>query len=175
MSTPAIPLRTDDQLTERERKLLRGVPDANIFRAVANAPASLKPFLELAGSVLLQSTFDRRLRELAILRVATVTGSTYEREQHERIGRLAGLTDDEIDRVRAAGAPEGFDPEASLVLAVAEDITRNVRLRDDLLHDLIQRYDVRKATELILCVSYFNLVSRFLESARVPLEDRPIL
>lgn len=31
------------------------------------------------------------------------------------------------------------------------------------------------AAELILCCSYYNMVSRFLESARVPLEDAPLL
>jgi hypothetical protein len=35
---------------------------------------------------------------------------------------------------------------------------------------ILERYGTRGATELILCVSYFNFLSRFLESTRVELE-----
>lgn len=175
MTKPFIPLPTDEELSVKEFKLLKGIPDANIFRAVANTTASLKPFLEFAGSILLQSKFDRRLRELAILRIATITSSKYEWVQHERIGRIVGLSDDEIARVSVDGPVRGFDEETQLVLDAAEDITLNIRLRDDLLEALLDRYGRVQTTELVLCVSYFNLVSRFLESARVPLEDSAIL
>ncbi len=37
----------------------------------------------------------------------------------------------------------------------------------------MDRYGVRQATELILCCSYFNMLSRFLESTRVELESQP--
>jgi hypothetical protein len=53
---------------------------------------------------------------------------------------------------------------------VADEISRNVRLGDEALTQTLNRYGVRGATELILCISYFNMVSRFLESTRVPLE-----
>ena len=39
----------------------------------------------------------------------------------------------------------------------------------------MDRYGVRQATELILCCSYFNMLSRFLESTRVELEPQPPL
>ena len=39
----------------------------------------------------------------------------------------------------------------------------------------IDRYGPREAAELILLVSYYNMVSRFLESTRVQLEDEPVL
>jgi hypothetical protein len=34
---------------------------------------------------------------------------------------------------------------------------------------------VRQTSELIFCVSYFNMLSRFLESTRVELESQPVL
>ncbi len=39
----------------------------------------------------------------------------------------------------------------------------------------MERYGTRQATELILCCSYFNMLSRFLESTRVELEAAPVL
>lgn len=48
-----------------------------------------------------------------------------------------------------------------------------MRLSDDALQRMIDRYGLREATEVILLVSYYNMVSRFLESTRVALEDEP--
>lgn len=176
MTGPIVPLPDDDDLTEKELKILKGIPDANIFRGVANTSASLKPFLEFAASILFQSKFDRKLRELAVLRIAQVTQAPYEWTQHVRIGKIVGLTDEDIARVTTDGPVTGFeDPDVRLVLEAAEDITRNVRLSDDLLQALLNRFDTQQTTEFILCVSYFNMVSRFVESMRIPLEDSPIL
>jgi hypothetical protein len=47
----------------------------------------------------------------------------------------------------------------------------DVRLSDDALSRILARYGAQGATELILCVSYFNFLSRFLESTRVELEE----
>jgi hypothetical protein len=58
---------------------------------------------------------------------------------------------------------------------VADEISRNVRLSDEALAAIIDRYGAREAAELILLVSYYNMVSRFLESTRVELEDEPLL
>jgi hypothetical protein len=50
-----------------------------------------------------------------------------------------------------------------------------VRLSDEALEQIIDRYGARDAAELILLVSYYNMVSRFLESTRVEVEDEPLL
>ena len=53
---------------------------------------------------------------------------------------------------------------------MAEEITRDVKLSDDALAQIIERYGHRGATELIIACCWFNLISRFLESALVELE-----
>jgi 4-carboxymuconolactone decarboxylase len=142
---------------------------------VANAPASFKPFVDLAASILFYSEFDRRKREIAVLRVAHVTGSTYEWTQHVALARSFGVTDDEIARVAISGPVTTLDEEGNLLCRAADEISRDVRLSDDALAGLLARYGVRQTTELIFCCSYFNMLSRFLESTRVDLEDKPVL
>lgn len=167
----SIPLPTDDQLSPTVRKLLSSLPPANVFRMVANAPNSLQGFIQLASSILLQSQFDARKREMAILRVAQVTKSAYEWEQHVRIALRVGVTQVEIDRISVDGPVQGLDEEGLLMCRVAEEISCDVRLSDDALTSLLTRYGTRQASELILCCSYFNMLSRFLESTRVALDE----
>ena len=170
---PKIPLPSDDQLPAEIRETLANLPPANVFRMMANAPASFHGFLQLAGSILLQSEFDGRKREIAILRVAHVTRASYEWVQHVRIAQQVGVTQEEIDRIGVDGPVQGLDEEALLLCRVAEEISRDIRLSDEALAAILQRYGVRQATELILCCSYFNMLSRFLESTRIELESAP--
>lgn len=171
---PTIPLPEDEALPADIRETLSRLPPANVFRMLANAPASFHGLVQLAMSILRESELDARKREIAVLRVAQVTGARYEWVQHVRIALQCGVTQEEIDRIGVDGPVDGLDEESLLLCRVAEEISRDVRLSDEALAAILERYGVRQASELILCCSYFNMVSRFLESMRVPLEDAPL-
>lgn len=167
---PIIPLPLDEALPPHVSSMLKSLPPANVFRMMANAPTSLGGFIQLAGSILLQSEFDARKREIAILRVAHVTGSPYEWAQHVIIARRMGVTDEEMACLAVDGPVQGLDEESLLICRVAEEISRDVRLSDEALQAILTRYGTRQSTELILCCAYFNMLSRFLESTRVELD-----
>ena len=172
---PAVPLPADEDLAPEVVETLKRLPPLNIFRMVANAPASFQPFLALALSILGQSEFDKQKREIAVLRVAHLTGSNYEWVQHVHVARGLGLDDETIEKLRCDGPVTSLDEEGNLLCRVADEITRDVRLSDDALAQILSRYGTRQATELIVCCAYFNMLSRFLESTRVELEPQPPL
>lgn len=169
--SPLIPLPENDQLSAEIRETLAKLPPLNVFRMVANAPASFRGFLELATSILTKSEFDVRKREIAVLRVAHVTHSNYEWTQHVAVAQRAGVSDGEMAVIAAEDPVRSLTEENNLLCRVADEISREVRLSDEALEQIVDRYGVRQATELILCVSYFNMLSRFLESTRVALEQ----
>jgi AhpD family alkylhydroperoxidase len=175
MMDPVVPLPSDQELAPEIREALSKLPPLNVFRMVARAPASFQGFLELAMSILLRSEFDARKREIAVLRVAHVTRAAYEWTQHVAVARRVGVTDEEMAKIAVDGPVTGLDEEGNLLCRVADEISLEVRLSDEALAQLLERYGVQQATELILCCSYFNMLSRFLESTRVPLEDTPVL
>jgi 4-carboxymuconolactone decarboxylase len=166
----AIPLPADSQLSPEIVATLRRLPPLNVFRMLANAPASFQPLTDFAMSILLRSEFDKRKREIAVLRVAHVTRSRYEWTQHVAVAKGVGVTDDEMAKIAVDGPVTRLDDEGNLLCRVADEISRDVRLSDQALAAIVVRYGVRQATELILCCSYFNMLSRFLESTRVELE-----
>jgi 4-carboxymuconolactone decarboxylase len=167
---PAVPLPADEDLSPEIVDRLKKLPPLNLFRMVANAPASFQPFLDFAGSVLLSSELDKIKREIAVLRVAHVTRSRYEWVQHVRLAKSLGMDDETIGKIACDGPVEGLDEEGNLLCRVADEVSLDVRLSDEALGDILSRYGTRQATELILCCSYFNMLSRFLESTRVELE-----
>lgn len=165
-----IPLPNDDNLPDAIKEALAAMPPLNLYRMLGNAPASFDAFLKMGGSILMNSDFDPRKREIAILRVAHVTKAEYERFHHIRVGKHVGVTDDEIEKIACEGPVTSLDEESNLLCRVADEISLNVRLSDDALEKIMERYGNRGATELILCCCWFNLVSRFLESTRVEIE-----
>jgi 4-carboxymuconolactone decarboxylase len=171
---PAIPLPSDEELAPEHRDLLARLPPLNVFRMVAGAPRALKPFMALGGAVL-SSALDARRREIAVLRVAHATNSRYERVQHEQLARNSGVSEWEITAVGTEQPVTSLDEECNLICRVADEISRDVRLTDEALEQILARYGPREASELILLVSYYNMVSRFLESTRVQVEDEPLL
>jgi alkylhydroperoxidase family enzyme len=168
---PHIPLPEDEDLDPEVRELLAILPPLNVFRMLGNAPSSIKEFLDMGGSILMRSEFDARKREIAILRVAHVTGAHYVWHQHVAIGRTTGIRNEEIEKIGCEGPVTSLDEEGNLLCRVAEEISLDVRLSDEALARIIGRYGHRGATELILCCCWFNLVARFTESTRVKLEE----
>lgn len=171
---PKIPLPSDDELDPKHRELLASLPNLNVFRMVAGAPRAMRPFLAL-GSAVLSTALDARRREIAVLRVAHATHARYEWVQHEQLAGNAGVTEAEIEAIDSEDPVTSLDEECNLVCRVADEVSRQVRLSDEALEQIIDRYGPREATELIMLVSYYNMVSRFLESTRVELEDEPVL
>jgi alkylhydroperoxidase family enzyme len=167
---PVVPLPADDDLPEEIRETLKKLPPLNVFRMWANAPASFQAFLDIGMSVLLRSEFDAYMREIAVLRVAHVTRSHYEWTQHVRVAQGVGVDDETIQKIACDGPVTTLDAEGNLLCRVADEISRDVRLSDEALEQILARYGTRQATELILCCAYFNMLSRFLESTRVELE-----
>ncbi len=175
MTAPLIPLPTDDELPPEVREVLAALPPLNIFRALGTLPPSVRPFLELGGSLLGGAHLTPQEREIAILRVAHVTGAPYERQQHEQLGRAVGLSEEQIIATAMDSPDDVLDPDGALICRATDEISRDVRLSDDALALIVERWGRHGATELILTISYYNMVSRFLESTRVPMETEQLL
>jgi 4-carboxymuconolactone decarboxylase len=170
----SIPLPEIGSLPSKIRETVESIP-LNVIRMAANAPASVMTFAAFARSILFESQFDPRKREIAILRVARVTHANYEWIHHVAVASQCGVTEEQIECIKTEDPVTSLGDECNLLCRVADEISRNVRLSDDALAQILDRYGIRGATELILCISHFNMVSRFLESTRVPLENEDVL
>jgi alkylhydroperoxidase family enzyme len=166
-----IPYPEMENLAPEVRAVVETFP-MNVIRMAANAPASTKALVDLAQSILFYSSFDPRKREIAVLRVAQITHSTYEWTHHVEVARHYKISDEEIKIIQSEESVVSLDEEGNLLCRVADEISRDVRLSDDALSQILERYGTQEATELILCISYFNFLSRFLESTRVELEKK---
>lgn len=142
----------------------------NLFRALGNAPSVMRNFMRLGNSILRHTELDPRLRELAILRVASLTGSEYEWAHHVPIARNAGVGDDEMYQIARWRESDAFDARERAVLAFTEASTRSVRVPDDVYRELRRHLSEEETVELTVTVGYYNLVARLLVGLEIDIE-----
>ncbi|MFO0879040.1 MAG: carboxymuconolactone decarboxylase family protein [Gemmataceae bacterium] len=90
----------------------------NMTRAMANAPAVLNGYLQLSGA-LGQGALPARIREQIALAIAEANGCDYCLAAHTAIGKMTGLTADQIRDSRHGTA---VDPKADALIRFARRI-----------------------------------------------------
>ena len=141
---------------------------AGPFNAMLYAPPAGHALQELGAAIRFRTELAPRIRELAILVVAQAWDSAYERESHELLGRDAGLTDAEIEALRAGEDPGFADKQEQVAYSVVRALTGPRADLDD------QEYDTavavlgeRALVELSTLVGYYATLALQLRIFRV--------
>lgn len=112
-------------------------------------------------------SLPRRETEMVILRVAYLRDSTYELEQHKRLGRRAGLTDQEIERVQKGPSVEGWTPRERVLLEVTEELIRTQDVSHATWRNLGQHLDNQRIIELVMLVCHYDMLATFIRTLRI--------
>jgi alkylhydroperoxidase family enzyme len=123
-------------------------------------------WLHFAGTLMPGGRLPRRETELVILRVATRCGSDYELAQHRRLGRRAGLSAEEVDRVQAPGLA-GWGPRDGLLLRAVDALHDHRDLDDALWAELAAELDEATLVELVMLVGHYEMLATTLGTLRV--------
>ena len=143
----------------------------NIFGALGRHPKLLKRFNLMGGFILNKGMIPERERELVILRVGWNAQAVYEFGQHTVIGRRCGLTDAEIEALtRDPDADEWSDDDRALI-ALADDLHADDCVSEDTWNALASRWTEPELIELLVVAGFYRLVSGFLNSTGVQLDD----
>lgn len=168
---PRIPPLPEGERDEAAQALLDGVGalrNANVFTTLVRAPGLFRRWSPFGGK-LLAGKLPARDRELLILRTAWNCRSAYEWGQHVVIGRRAGLTAAEVDRI-AGGPLEGWPEADAVLLAAADELHDDACIGEETWLALAARYDTAQLIELPMLVGHYHLVAMTLNSLGVPLD-----
>lgn len=139
----------------------------NVFTTLARHRGLFRRWLWFAGALMPGGKLPRDQSELVILRVAHNTGSDYEWGHHERLGRRAGLTPEEIARVREGAAAPGWSVRRALLLRAADELHADRTIGDELWAALARELDERLLIELCMLVGHYEMLAMTLNSLRV--------
>jgi alkylhydroperoxidase family enzyme len=139
----------------------------NIFTTLARHRGLFRRWLWFAAGLMPGGKLPRAESELVILRVAHNTGSEYEWGHHVRIGQRAGLSAEEVERVRSGPGAEGWSQRQRLLLAAADELHSEGRIGDGLWAELAAELDQVLLIELCMLVGHYEMLAMTLESLRV--------
>lgn len=142
-------------------------PPPHIFTTLARHRGLFRRWLWFAGGLMPGGKLPRAETELLILRVAHNTGCEYEWGHHERLGRRAGLSEEEIARVRRGPEAEGWSPRQALLLAAADELHAEGRIGDALWGRLAAELDDVRLIELCLLVGHYEMLAMTINSLRI--------
>jgi 4-carboxymuconolactone decarboxylase len=155
-----IPLTSIEQQPEPVRQWMAHRGDLNVFRLLANAPQVFAGWTQMVDELFNSPTFDVRMREVVILRVAHLQGSRYELSQHVGIARNAGLTDQQINAILDTDHPDaaGISDTERTALDVTTELCTTHRLRDETFAAAQAVFGDEALTELLMIIScYYGL------------------
>ncbi len=164
LDTPRLAPLAPDQI---DPELRLGDTPLNIFRTLAHHPKLLKRWLVFGTHLLAKSTLPPREREIAILRVGWLCKAGYEWGQHTQIGRSAGLSDEEIERITRGPDAEGWSDAERTVLRATDELHEDSFVSDATWAALSKHFDTQQLLDLIFTVGQYHLVSMALNTLGV--------
>jgi 4-carboxymuconolactone decarboxylase len=173
--TQRVPFRDFATLDEKDREMAErskvNGKVINIFRVLMNHPLLAREWGRFGAYILSEKqTLSPRDREFAILRIGWLNQSPYEFEQHKRISKTLGITDDEMDRI-TKGPKAGWNAHDAAILQAADDLFENSIVSDETWKTLSKTYKTQQLMDLVFTIGQYNLVSWALNSCGVPLDD----
>jgi AhpD family alkylhydroperoxidase len=99
-----------------------GTDPLNLFLVLGRHRRLFRAWLRFAGRLMPRGLLPRRETELTILRVAHLRGCRYEFDHHVRLGRRAGVANDDIARVLDGPSADGWTARERAVLAAVDSL-----------------------------------------------------
>jgi 4-carboxymuconolactone decarboxylase len=142
------------------------------FGIMLHAPGVGGALQELGATIRYRTSLTPRVREIAILMVAQAVGSAFEWWAHERIGRAAGLTEDEL-RALADGRFAATDPVERASAELCGHLLAGGPLDGSTYAALEERLGVAPMVELTTLVGYYRTLADLMLvfDVGVPTED----
>jgi alkylhydroperoxidase family enzyme len=127
--------------------------------------------MPLRNYIVANSSLAPEHRELLILRTALNCDTSYEWEHHVVRGRDAGLSNEEIQRVKEGPTASQWPPASRLLLQAADDCYRDSKINDETYPELSLHFDVRQQLDIITTVGMYMTLAAIIKTYRVPMEN----
>ncbi len=143
----------------------------NALGMLAHNPELTKAYNVFNGYILFASSITPRQRELLILRVAHRRDCIYEWVQHTVLAADAGITTEEVERVRTDPGAELWSAVDRALLAAADELVDDARLSDGTWAVLADEMGTDQLLDLIFTVGAYDLLAMAMRTFDLELDD----
>ena len=164
-------------IESREQYLLSDVADAKGAAQAAQAeaiaklpeiiltmlrhPALFSRLTELGIQLLGKGELPARERELVVLRGAWLCQAPYEFGEHVFVAKKAGVTSEEIDRLKIGSSAPGWSEHEAALMRAVEELHRDAIISDATWAILAQTYTDKQLIELPVVVGIYQATAYY--------------
>ncbi len=161
------------KVLERARAAMADQPvkAANVVATLSHNRTIRNAVGAMSQVVLFESDLPRRQVELAVLRMGWNCQAVYEFGQHTLFGRDAGLSDREIYLTTRPIAQGDWSPADAAILQLVDDLYADDCVSDATWADACHHFDHPDLIHLIATAGCYRMISSFLNSAGVELDE----
>jgi 4-carboxymuconolactone decarboxylase len=142
----------------------------HVLGTMARHPKLAKAFMTFNAHVAGASTLATRVREIIILRICWLRCSEYEFVQHIILGRRAGLSDADLERLQQGADAPGWDPlEAEIVRAV-DELHVDGGIGQSTWERLTAHFDANQIMDLVFLVGCYDTLGMAIKTFNMQLE-----
>jgi alkylhydroperoxidase family enzyme len=173
LTKPRIAPVPDAELDADQKEILAPMGDRvlNIFRTMVRAPKAAKGFLAWGNYVLSRrNDLPAREREIVILRIGYLCKAGYEWTQHVPIGVRAGLTDDEVARIKQGAPAPGWSAADQALLRASDELHHDQFITDATWAALKAHFTDKQCMDVVFTAGQYTQVSMILNSFGVQLD-----
>lgn len=177
------PLKPDERSAEQQTLIEQAKPPEQIRRTVPGAdntewveimarhPALFAAHMQFARQFMAGGALSPRDRELAVLRLAWVSGAPFEWGGHVVIAKACGIDEVVIARVIEGSGAAGWNTSERALLRAAEELHDTSMLSDATWDDLATALDDRQLIELIMLIGHYKTVAYYQNALRFRLPE----
>ncbi|WP_127782719.1 carboxymuconolactone decarboxylase family protein [Rhodococcus sp. X156] len=147
--------------------LTAGTAAPHLFTTLGRHRRLFRGWLHFAGRLMPGGTLPRRESELVILRVAHLRGNRYEHEHHVRLGRRAGVTDADLQRVADGPDAPGWSARERTLLHAVDALHTHLDLDDATWAQLRGHLEEPQCIELCLLVGHYEMLATTITALRI--------
>ena len=139
----------------------------NLFTTLGRHRSLFRGWLSFARRLMPGGKLPRRETELVILRIAHLRHCEYERRHHVRLGRRAGLTDADLERVTEGASADGWSDRERALLRAVDELHETQDVSDATWSQLRRYLDERLLIELVLLVGQYEMLATTIAVLRI--------
>ena len=173
LTSPRIAPLQNAEMDAEQQEIVAPMGDRvlNIFRTMVAAPKAAKGFLAWGNYVLSRrNDLPAREREIVILRIGFLCKAGYEWTQHVPIGVRAGLTEDEVARIKLGADAPGWTPADQALLKASDELHHDQFITDATWAALKAHFSDKQCMDVVFTAGQYTQVSMILNSFGVQLD-----
>jgi len=134
---------------------------------LAHTPDLVAPFLSWSAALALNGTMPKRDHELVALRVAHRCRSEFEFVEHRGYALDAGITTDEIARIRSDSL-DAWAAHEGMLLSAVDQLVADFEVDDETWVALAEHYSAAQLVELTYVAGQYTMLSMVANALGVP-------